>query len=205
MHVAGTGDQQGDARVMVMTGDSVGLALMRAEDAPTIARWNQDLEFTARMGTPGEAHTLEMRQEFYKQNSRIKPDSAEFAVLELSTGRLVGFGGLFDMTRAMVATMFVGIGAADLRRKGFGTEASRLICEYGFFFRNLHSIKVEVHEYNQAARRVYERLGFKTVGRLRGANLLNNRRYDEVIMDLLRSELELKYVTRFQSLESNGR
>lgn len=205
MHVAGTGDQQGDARVMVMTGDSVGLALMRAEDAPTIARWNQDLEFTARMGTPGEAHTLEMRQEFYKQNSRIKPDSAEFAVLELSTGRLVGFGGLFDMTRAMVATMFVGIGEADLRRKGFGTEASRLICEYGFFFLNLHSIKVEVHEYNQAARRVYERLGFKTVGRLRGANLLNNRRYDEVIMDLLRSELELKYVTRFQSLESNGR
>ena len=205
MHVAGTGDQQGDARVMVMTGDSVGLALMRAEDAPTIARWNQDLEFTARMGTPGEAHTLEMRQEFYKQNSRIKPDSAEFAVLELSTGRLVGFGGLFDMTRAMVATMFVGIGEADLRRKGFGTDASRLICEYGFFFRNLHSIKVEVHEYNQAARRVYERLGFKTVGRLRGANLLNNRRYDEVIMDLLRSELELKYVTRFQSLESNGR
>jgi RimJ/RimL family protein N-acetyltransferase len=204
MHVAGTGDQHGDARVMVMTGDSVGLALMRAEDAPTIARWNQDLEFTARMGTPGEAHTLEMRQEFYKQNSRIKPDNAEFAVLELSTGRLVGFGGLFDMTRAMVATMFVGIGEADLRRKGFGTEASRLICEYGFFFRNLHSIKVEVHEYNQAARRVYERLGFKTVGRLRGANLLNNRRYDEVIMDLLRNEFELKYVTRFRSLESTG-
>jgi RimJ/RimL family protein N-acetyltransferase len=204
MHVAGTGDQHGDARVMVMTGDSVGLALMRAEDAPTIARWNQDLEFTARMGTPGEAHTLEMRQEFYKQNSRIKPDNAEFSVLELSTGRLVGFGGLFDMTRAMVATMFVGIGEADLRRKGFGTEASRLICEYGFFFRNLHSIKVEVHEYNQAARRVYERLGFKTVGRLRGANLLNNRRYDEVIMDLLRNEFELKYVTRFRSLESTG-
>lgn len=204
MHVAGVGDQQSDARVMVMTGDSVGLALMRAEDVPTIARWNQDLEFTARMGTPGEAHTLEMRQEFYKQNSRIKPDSAEFCVLELSTGRLIGFGGLFDMTRAMVATMFVGIGEANLRRNGFGTEASRLICEYGFFFRNLHSIKVEVHEYNQAARRVYERLGFKIVGRLRGANLLNDCRYDEVIMDLLRSELEPKYVARFRSLESAG-
>lgn len=86
--------------------------------------------------------------------------------------------------------MFVGIGEATFRRKGFGTEASRLICEYGFF-RNLHSIKVEVHEYNGAARRVYKRLGFKTVGRLRGANLLNNRRYDEIIMDLLRSEFEL--------------
>ena len=187
-----------------MTGNSVGLALMRAEDVPTIARWNQDLEFTARLGTPGEAHTLEMRQEAYKQNSRPKPDSAEFAVIELGTGRLVGFGGLFDITRALAATMFVGIGEATLRRKGFGTEASRLICEYGFFFRNLHSIKVEVHEYNGAARRVYERLGFKTVGRLRGANLLNNRRYDEIIMDMLHSEFELKHVARFQSLESEG-
>jgi RimJ/RimL family protein N-acetyltransferase len=196
-------DEQHSAdRVVIMTGNSVGLTLMRAEDVPTIARWNQDLEFTALLGTPGEAHTLEMRQEAYKQNSRIKPDSVEFAVVELSTGRLVGFGGLFDITRALVATMFVGIGEAALRGKGYGTEASRLICEYGFFFRNLHSIKVEVHEYNGAARRAYERLGFTTVGRLRGANLLNNRRYDEIIMDLLRSEFALKHVARFQGLES---
>jgi RimJ/RimL family protein N-acetyltransferase len=200
--MADRSDQQGDARGMLMTGSSIGLALMLAEDVPIITRWNQDLDFTARIGTPGEAHTLEMRQEVFKQNSRIKPDSAEFSIIELGTGRLVGFGGLFDITRALVGTMFVGIGEAALRKKGFGTDASRLICEYGFFFRNLHSIKVEVHEYNEAARRVYEQLGFKTVGRLRGANLLNGRRYDEIIMDLLRSEFELKHVDRFLSLEA---
>jgi RimJ/RimL family protein N-acetyltransferase len=125
----------------------------------------------------------------------------EFAVIELGTGRLVGFGGLFDISRAMIGNMFVGIGEADAQRKGYGMEAARLICEYGFFFRSLHSIKVEVHEYNHPARRVYERLGFKVAGRLRGANLLNGRRYDEIIMDLLRSELELKHVDRFLGLE----
>jgi RimJ/RimL family protein N-acetyltransferase len=196
--------QQSGDRVLVVAGNTVGLTLMQAEDVPTIARWNQDLEFTALLGTPGEAHTLEMRQEVYKQNSKIRPDSAEFAVIELNTGKLVGFGGLFDITRALVATMFVGIGESTSRRRGYGTEASRLICEYGFFFRNLHSIKVEVHEYNRAAIRLYERLGFKTVGRLRGANLLNNHRYDEIIMDVLRSEFELKYTARFQDLENAG-
>jgi hypothetical protein len=50
----------------------------------------------------------------------------------------------------------------------------------------------------------YEHLGFETVGRLRGANLLNNCRYDEIIMDLLRSEFELKHVARFVDLESDG-
>jgi RimJ/RimL family protein N-acetyltransferase len=186
---------------MLMTGNRVGLALMRAEDAPIIARWNQDLEFTARLGTPGEAHTLEMRRDAFNQNSRPRPESIEFAVIELGTGRLVGFGGLFDITRALVATMFIGIGEVALRGRGYGTDASRLICEYGFFFRNLHGIKVEVHAYNRTALLLYERLGFKMVGRLRGANLLNNRRYDEIIMDLLRSEFELKHVAGFQHLE----
>jgi RimJ/RimL family protein N-acetyltransferase len=194
-------DAKANSRPLLMTGNSVALSAMRPEDVPIFARWNQDLEFTARIGTPGDVHTVEMRQEAYSRNSKFKPDGVEFAVIELGSDRLVGFGGLHDITRALVATMFVGIGEATARRKGFGTEATRLICEYGFFFRNLHSIKVEVHEYNDAARRIYERLGFRPVGRLRGANLLNNHRYDEIIMDLLRTELEPRHVDSFAALE----
>jgi RimJ/RimL family protein N-acetyltransferase len=194
-------DAQANSRPLLMTGNSVGLSVMIADDVQIIAQWNQDLEFTTRIGTPGEAHTREMRQEAFNRNSKFRPDGAEFAVIELASGRLVGFGGLFDITPALVGTLFVGIGETTARRKGFGTEATRLICEYGFFFRNLHSIKAEVHEYNDAAKRIYERLGFKIVGRLRGANLLNDRRYDEIVMDLLRSELELRHVERFATLE----
>jgi RimJ/RimL family protein N-acetyltransferase len=194
-------DAKANSRPVLMTGNSVALSAMRPEDVPIFARWNQDLEFTARIGTPGDVHTVEMRQEAYSRNSKFRADGVEFAVIELGSDRLVGFGGLHDITRALVATMFVGIGEATSRRKGFGTEATRLICEYGFFFRNLHSIKVEVHEYNDAARRIYERLGFRPVGRLRGANLLNNHRYDEIIMDLLRTELEPRHVDSFAALE----
>jgi len=188
---------------MILTGERVGLSLMQAQDVPTIAQWNQDLDFTARPGVPGEAQTHEARRDFYERNSRITDSSAEFSVVELDTGQLVGFGGLFDITRAMTATLFVGIGDPARRKRGFGTEATRLICEYGFFFRSLHSIKVEVHAYNLDATRMYQRLGFKIAGRLRGANLLNNRRYDEVIMDLLHCELALKQMDRFRSLENN--
>jgi len=194
-------DQPKDDRPIMLAGPRVGLALMRKEDVPAIARWNQDLEFTARMGNPGEAHSLEMRQEAYDRNARMRADSIEFAVVLLATGQLIGFGGLFDITRAMTATLFVGIGERDQWGKGLGTEATRLICEYGFFFRSLHSIKVEVNGYNRRALRVYDRLGFKPVGRLRGAILMNGSRYDQVIMDLLRHELTLEHVARFQSLD----
>ena len=195
-------DRPKDRRPILLEGRTVGLALMRKEDIPAIANWNQDLEFTARMGTPGEAHSLEMRQEAYDRNSRMRADSVEFAVLLLSTGQLIGFGGLFDVTRAMAATLFVGIGERDHWGKGLGTEATRLICEYGFFFRSLHSIKVEVNGYNRRAIRVYERLGFKLVGRLRDVIVINGNRYDQVIMDLLRHELKFEHVARFQNLDS---
>jgi RimJ/RimL family protein N-acetyltransferase len=193
-------DHPKDDRPILLAGHRIGLALMRKEDVPAIARWHQDLEFTASIGSPGEAHSLEMRQEAYEKNSRMRPDSVEFAVILLSTGQLVGFGGLFDISRAMTAALFVGIGERDLCNKGLGTEATRLICEYGFFFRNLYSIKVEVNGYNRRAIRVYERLGFKLVGRVRGAIMLNGNRYDQVLMDLLRQEFKLEHAARFENL-----
>lgn len=177
---------------------------MRRGDVPVFARWNQDLEFTANIGTPGEAHTLEMRQEAFERNSRVRADSVEFAVIRLTGRELIGFGGLFDITRALTATLFVGIGERGDRGKGYGTEATRLICEYGFFFRSLHTIKVEVNSYNRSAIKLYDRLGFRMAGRIRGAILLNGNRYDQVVMDLLRAELELRHVARFRALEQTS-
>ena len=107
-----------DRRPILLEGHKVGLALMLKEDVPALARWNQDLEFTARIGHPGEAHSLEMRQEFYDKHSRMRPDSVEFAMLLLATGQLIGFGGLFDISRAMTATLFVGIGEREHWGKG---------------------------------------------------------------------------------------
>jgi RimJ/RimL family protein N-acetyltransferase len=191
---------QPDQRPLLVQGDAVGLAMMRKEDIPAVTRWNQDLEFTALLGTPGEIHSLEMREKFFNQNASPRGDSIEFAVLLVAGRRLIGFGGLSDITRALTATLFVGIGEPDCRNKGYGTEATRLICEYGFFFRSLHSIKVEVNSYNQAAIRLYERLGFKRAGRLRGTIFFNGQRFDQVILDLLRDELELRHIGRFRRM-----
>jgi RimJ/RimL family protein N-acetyltransferase len=139
-----------------------------------------------------------MRQEFFEKHARPRADSIEFGVVLLGNGQLVGFGGLSDISRALTASLFVGIGERSQWGQGLGTEATRLICEYGFFFRNLHSIKVEVNSYNGRAIRLYERLGFKRVGRLRGAIVLNGMRHDQVIMDLLRDEFTLEHVARFR-------
>ena len=85
---------------MLMMGNSVGLAAMIADDVSTIARWNQNLEFTARIGAPGEAHTREMRQEAFDRNSRFRPDGAEFAVTQLFF-RASDYADLVERVRAL--------------------------------------------------------------------------------------------------------
>lgn len=92
------------------------------------------------------------------------------------------------------------VGERRLWGNGCGAEATRLICEYGFILRSLHSVKVEVNRYNHRATRLKERAGFRLVGRPRGALLLEGHRYDQLITALLRTEPELQHVRRFHSL-----
>ena len=50
--MAEASNDQSDARVIVMRGNSVGLALMLAEDVPTMTRWNQDLNLPRAWARP---------------------------------------------------------------------------------------------------------------------------------------------------------
>ena len=96
------------ARPILVSGERVGLAMMVPADVPLLARWNQDLTFTAHIGSPGEAHSLETRQDFYAKHARMRSDNVEFSLILLSTGAAVGFGGLSDMSRNAMGTLFVG-------------------------------------------------------------------------------------------------
>ena len=51
--------------------------------------------------------------------------------------------------------------------KGLGTEATRLLCEYGFAELGLNKIYLETNDDNFAAQKVYEKIGFMLEGRKR--------------------------------------
>lgn len=178
-------------RPVLLRGDHLGLAVMITDGVPTLARWNQDLAFTARLGTPGEFHTVEDRQAFFGENARYSRHSSEFALISLENDSFVGFGGLFDITPQLTASMFLAIGDESNRGRGYGRDAARLILRYGFVFRSLYAIKVEVHAFNKPALRTYESVGFRQAGRIRAVNLLDGQRYDEIIMDVIRDEIDL--------------
>lgn len=76
--------------------------------------------------------------------------------------------------RIAIDTQFAG--------RGYGTEATNLMLEFGFGILNLHRIQLEVYSINERAIHVYEKVGFKREGVLRDAQYYNNAYYDTIVM-----------------------
>jgi RimJ/RimL family protein N-acetyltransferase len=117
------------------------------------------------------------------------PESVTFAVRTLVDDRLVGLARLYDIIWSNGhALLGLSIPDPEERGKGFGRDALALILRYGFDELGLHRIWLDTVGYNQRAIHMYERAGFREEGRLREHLYRDGRRFDVVLMGLLREE-----------------
>ena len=89
--------------------------------------------------------------------------------------------------RTRCATIGIALGREYIGR-GYGTDAMRVIVDYGFREMGLHRIQLGVAPFNPAGIRAYEKAGFVEEGRLRESVLHDGRWYDEVLMSILDHE-----------------
>ena len=82
------------------------------------------------------------------------------------------------------------IGDKESWGKGYGTEVTRLVLEYGFACLGLHNIFLWVFATNERGIRAYRRAGFRMAGRLRQAKWRGDRAYDLLLMDCLATEFQ---------------
>ncbi len=74
--------------------------------------------------------------------------------------------------------------------KGYATDALRTVINYAFKDMNLHRLEAEVIEYNEASKKMIEKLGFKEEGRLREAKYSKGKYWDILRYGLLKDEYE---------------
>jgi Acetyltransferases, including N-acetylases of ribosomal proteins len=94
------------------------------------------------------------------------------------------------------ASVRIAINNDAYQGKGYGTEALRLMLDYGFGILNLHRIELNVFSFNERAVHVYEKLGFKREGVQREALFYDHQYYDSILMSILEDE----YRARLKSL-----
>jgi RimJ/RimL family protein N-acetyltransferase len=169
------------------------VALEPEKDSGLIARWMRDTEYSRQLDMDAARMWSEkkVKEWFEKELGEQKNTWFEFTIRALVDDRPIGFIGLEGIDWANGDSWVgIGIGEAEYRGKGYGTDAMQVILGFAFRELNLHRVSLSVFEYNPRAIRSYEKAGFRHEGRLRAEINRDGRRWDVLMMGILRTEWE---------------
>lgn len=177
----------------IIVGKISRLRPIRKSDAVISIGWRNDPETrNAVIGYPFPV-TEVMEDRWFEQ---ILADQsgrrASFAIEAKTEGVFIGFVHLTEIDWPVRSAKFgIVIGEASWRRRGIGSEATRLALQYAFNTLNLERIELRVAEPNIRARQLYKKFGFLEEGKLRRAAFLGGAAVDVVVMGLLRGEFKV--------------
>lgn len=180
-----------DEPIITIVGSKVALGPRRRDLVPLYSKWLNDFEVTRTYGSRFRTRTLEATEAAYDSASKGTDDSVQFTIYERSTMRPIGNTALeeidhFDHTAKFILL----IGEKECWGKGYGTETTMLMLDYGFTLLRLHNIMLTVSSFNERAIRAYTRAGFRVFGHRREAHHFGSQRYDNIYMDCLSSEFQ---------------
>lgn len=104
-------------------------------------------------------------------------------------GKIVAMGGLTGIdSLTNKAELYIFVNPFQ-QSKGIGTNATKLLCKYGFENLSLKKIYLVTNESNVSAQKVYEKVGFKLEGKLRKETIVNNIIEDRFYYGIFSNEL----------------
>jgi len=175
-----------------LVGDRIYLSPRSVEDAEKFTEWLNDFQVTDYTGRSHQIMSVEGEKKYLQDNIN---EDAVFAIVDINEDKLIGTVGLHKVNYfKRTATLGIFIGDKDYRNNGYGTEAIKLILEYGFKYLNLNNIKLDLIEFNDRALACYKKCGFKEYGRRRKCEFVNGKYYDLISMDILAEEFQGDYI-----------
>lgn len=118
------------------------------------------------------------------------PNQVNFSIRDSVSKKLIGHCGLYYINWVNRTGEFgIYVGDKSFRGGGYGSDALRTLCKYGFEDLNLNRIWCEVYSNNDSLN-MYRHIGFVDEGLMR-ENYYNEGKYwDSYILSMLKSEYE---------------
>lgn len=188
-----------------LSGQKIKLRPLEARDLDGILPMYQD--FDLQLTTDGDAPPLtdtQVRAFWEEIIAEPGPHLRYFAIEPLvgneGAGQFAGASSLQHIDlRNRHAELGIFMAAREMRGQGYGTEATRLLLNYGFEVLRLDKIYLGVYDFNEGGLRTYENIGFRYEGRLKNMLHYEGRYWDEWPMRILRVEWK-----RYSQPPSNG-
>lgn len=163
------------------------------KDVPIEARWTHDLDYLHRLSVrparPLSQAQVKKRYEDIEKEMHEKMSGYYFTIRLREDDRLLGFGQIYwvEWTHSS-GQVRIGIGEAQDRGKGYGSQAMHLLLNLAFNELNFHRLGASILEDNPEGLRFLRKFGFVEEVRRRQAVLRKGQRLDIIHLGLLQSE-----------------
>ena len=175
----------------IIRGELVYLRASERTDLPDFVRWLNDDDVGRHIARYAPLSLADEERWFERMLDAQGKTDYHFVLCLLTDGRAIGTVGLHGIDFVNGTAEFgIAIGEKDEWNKGYGTDALRAICDFGFGQLRLERIGLEVYADNARGRRAYEKGGLVLEGTLRRAHYARGEHHDVHVMSLLRAEWE---------------
>ena len=165
-----------------MVGKLCYLSPIDINDAEKFTEWLNDLEVTQNLSLYNLSVNVETERELLVKLSK----DHHYSIVDNETNQLIGVCGFFDHDLLHQKTeLGIFIGDKNYWGKGYGTEALRLLLDFGFKALNINNVILKVFSFNERAIETYKKVGFKIIGARREAVRRGANVYDTIYMDIL--------------------
>jgi RimJ/RimL family protein N-acetyltransferase len=175
----------------MLKGNKVLLRPVQKSDISFFLKWYNDLEVLEYLSMYLPM-TETMEEKWIEEAASGQNGTRVHFVIEAIEGnatKTIGSIGLNKIDyRCQTAELGIAIGEKEYWSKGYGTEAARLLINYGFNQLNLNRIGSCVFAPNKRSLKMHQQLGFIKEGQKRQAFFKNGQFMDEVLFGLLKKE-----------------
>jgi ribosomal-protein-alanine N-acetyltransferase len=172
-----------------LVGKNVFLRPATAEDVANTYHWFLQSDPAMQSSRPHPFQTPTEASEAYKKKERTT-DEQLFVIVGVKENKPVGIIRFFNMNNLNRSAELGLLMDPDHRRKGYGTEAARILTLWLFRTRDLNKVYANTSSLNKSAVGLLEKAGFKRDGVLRHHYYYDGELRDGYLYSLLRYEFD---------------
>jgi RimJ/RimL family protein N-acetyltransferase len=176
-----------------LVGNLIYLRPMQRSEADHYLDWLNDQDVIRTLGRPYFPLTHEAEMKFYDSILSGNRDNVLLAIARHEDDRHIGSCGLHNIDWVgRKAELGILIGDKTCWNLGYGTEAVKLLTDYGFRWLNLNRVYLHVHRDNVGGIKAYCKAGFTEEGCMREDCYRDGEYVDSLVMGILRAEWQVK-------------
>lgn len=168
------------------------------EDAPALMGWIDSVELLMQFGGPNYSYPLTL-----DQISTIvqEPNRLAFSFWDIKANQLFGHGQILINEDDFRLSSLI-IGHPNYRSQGLGAEITKELTHFGFQNTNHQVASLHVFDFNNAAIKAYQKIGFQVVPNWGKTRIVNTKAWNLIKMQLSKSDFYHQYIIPYDPKES---